>query len=258
MIIKRKKKKLPPASFKKRTYRKIVNPDGLIPFEVKVRETDLQILATADLAAEAYHLVFQYRNHLESYISGHPDFLTSLTPLSFDSLAPPIIKDMQGAGRAAGVGPMAAVAGAIAEFVGRDLLDMDGISEVVVENGGDIFMHRTSESVISIFSGTSALSYRIGIRIDENRMPVGICTSSGTVGHSLSLGSADSVTVLSRSVSLADAAATRLGNEIMDKQDISKALDLAKTIPGLIGVVVILGREFGAWGDVELAPLSDK
>ena len=162
---------------------------------------------------------------------------------------------MQDAGRTAGVGPMAAVAGAIAEFVGRDLLDMDGISEVVVENGGDIFMHRTSESVISIFSGPSTLSHRIGIRIYENRMPVGICTSSGTVGHSLSQGSADSVTVLSRSVSLADAAATRLGNEIKNKQDIRKALDLAKTIPGLIGVVAILGREFGAWGDIELIRL---
>lgn len=162
---------------------------------------------------------------------------------------------MQSAARTASVGPMAAVAGAIAEFVGRDLLNMEGISEVVVENGGDIFMHRTGESVISIFSGASMLSHRIGIRIHEDRMPLGICTSSGTVGHSLSLGYADSVTVLSRSVSLADAVATRLGNEIKDRHDIQKALDLAKTMPGIIGVIAVVGGEFGVWGDVELARL---
>jgi ApbE superfamily uncharacterized protein (UPF0280 family) len=150
---------------------------------------------------------------------------------------------------------MAAVAGVIAEYVGRGLLKRADCDEVVVENGGDIFMQRQKDCLAAIFAGESPLSYRVGIRIPARDMPLGICTSSGTVGHSLSLGQADSVTVIAHSTALADATATRLGNEVGRAGDLGPALKLAAEIPGLTGVVIVIGEELGAWGQVELVGL---
>lgn len=247
-------RKRSPLSYREREYRYQLDTGGLIASEVKVGETDLYILAERDVTEQATHSVIRYRTQLENYISSKPSFLTSLLPLPPDPLAPPIIKEMISAGSVAGVGPMAAVAGAIAGCVGRDLV-ADGVKEVSVENGGDIFMQRARESVVAIFAGSSPLSNRLCIKVSKTMMPVGICTSSGTVGHSLSLGKADSVTVLSASVALADAAATRLGNEIKKAEDINHALDVAKTISGIIGVVIVLDTQLGAWGQVEIESL---
>jgi ApbE superfamily uncharacterized protein (UPF0280 family) len=149
---------------------------------------------------------------------------------------------------------MAAVAGAMAEYVGRDLLAA-GIEEIMIENGGDIFLKRQKECLVAIFAGQSPLSQQVGIQIPVARMPLGICTSSGAVGHSLSLGKADSVTVLSPSTPLADAVATRLGNEVGAKGDINRALQVAQSIPNISGVVIILDNQLGAWGAVDLVEI---
>ncbi len=249
-----KRKKLP-ESYRERRYRRIPDPGGLQSFQITVRETDLHILAPVDLREEATNLVVQYRNQLENYLSRCPAFVDALTPLSDDPTAVPLVRDMLQAGQAAGVGPMAAVAGVIAEYVGRGLLKGEGCSEVVVENGGDIFMKRGRESIVAIFAGESPLSYRLGLKVPAGDMPVGICTSSGTVGHSLSLGQADSVTVVARSTALADAAATRLGNEVGRGGDLGRALALAPGIGGLTGVMIVIGEELGAWGRIELVEL---
>jgi ApbE superfamily uncharacterized protein (UPF0280 family) len=158
---------------------------------------------------------------------------------------------MLDAARAAGVGPMAAVAGAIAEFVGKELLAA-GTAEIIIENGGDIFLHRNKDCLVSIFAGRSPLSQKVGIRVPVAHLPLGVCTSSGAVGHSLSLGKADSVTVLARSTPLADAVATRLGNEVSVEDDIDRALQTAQSFPDILGVVIILGDRLGAWGAVDL------
>lgn len=255
VTVKRKKKQPDPCSYRKRIYRSRVAPGGLIGFEVRIRETDLQILAGKDLRDTANDAVLLYRSQLESYISRHPQFAISLCPLSADPTAPPIVKTMLGAGIAADVGPMAAVAGAIAEYVGLDLLAA-GAGEVVVENGGDIYFCRNQESVVGIFAGTSPLSNRVGLKIPARCMPLGICTSSGTVGHSLSLGEADSVTVLAKDTALADAVATLAGNAVLPGQSLESALAKASGVPGILGVVIIRGEELGAWGEVELVPLG--
>ena len=252
-----KRKKISPTKYTKRNYRQIVAADDLVSSFVKVRETDLHILAAIDATRDGYDFVHRYRNQLENYIVAHQKFLTALIPLEQDALAPPIIKGMLKAAIAANVGPMAAVAGAIAEFVGRDLLKT-GLEEVMVENGGDIFLKRNRDSVAAIFAGQSPLNQKIGLRIPHTLMPVGLCTSSGTVGHSLSLGKADSVTVMAPSALLADAAATRLGNEVSsgDQENINEVLEIAQTIPGLLGVIVICGKNMGAWGEIDLVGLS--
>lgn len=244
-------RKKDPLSYRDRRYRQLLQPEGLVSFEVKVRETDLHILAAEDMRRQALRLVVQCRNQLEEYISRHPDFLTSFQPLPSDALAPPLIRSMLAAGAAAGVGPMAAVAGAIAEFVGKELL-REGAGEVMVENGGDIFLKRDKDCLLTIFAGSSPLSSKLGVEIPRRQMPLGVCTSSATVGHSVSLGRADAVTVLAASTILADAAATRLGNEVKSEADIQGALDLARAMPGLSGVLVIKGGKLGAWGDLRL------
>ena len=254
----KKRKKIQPAAYKKRSYRGIAAAsEGLKSSFITVKETDLHILAPGNVEEAGYGFVLRYRNQIENYIASHPDFLTSLVPLTIDPLAPPIVKDMLKSAATADVGPMAAVAGAIAEYVGRDLLG-SGLDEIIVENGGDVFLKRNGDCVTAIFAGQSPLSQKVGIRIPAAVMPAGLCTSSGTVGHSLSLGKADSVTVLAPSASLADAAATRLGNEVSagSKKSINSALKIARTISGLLGVVIICGEHMGAWGEIDLVGLD--
>jgi ApbE superfamily uncharacterized protein (UPF0280 family) len=247
-------KKKSPLAYTERKYRGQLDSEGLIATEVRVGETDLHILAESDVTKQATHSIIQYRTQIENYITSQPSFLTSLKALPADPLAPSIVKEMLSAGTCAGVGPMAAVAGAIAGYVGQDLM-AEGFREISVENGGDIFLNRTRESIAAIFAGSSPLSNRIGIKIPKIIMPLGICTSSGTVGHSLSLGQADSVTVLSPSVALADAAATRLGNEIKKAKDLDYALTIAKGLSDIIGVVIVMGARLGAWGEIKLERL---
>lgn len=257
MAAKRKKTPKPaPASYRQRDYRNLVSAGKLAAFHVQVRETDLHILATRDLTVEAEAAVLRYRAQLEGYLADHPTFLPALVPLPLDPLAPPLVKEMLWAGIAAEVGPMAAVAGAMAEFVGRDLLALAGVQEVSIENGGDIFLARQEACVVAIFAGTSPLSNRVGLRLPSARMPLGVCTSSGTVGHSLSFGTADAVTVLAASTSLADAAATRIGNVVHSGRDLDQALAVAQAIDGIQGVVVIKDEQLGAWGEVELVRLD--
>jgi uncharacterized protein len=253
--MKPEKRKKKPESYSERVYRKLVTRTGLVSTKVRIEETDLHILAESDVTEQATDLILQYRAQLESYIVKNPQFCASLDPLSTDKIAPPLIRDMLSAGIHAGVGPMAAVAGAIAEYVGKGLV-ASGFCEVMVENGGDIFLQRTRDCSVAIFAGESPLSYRVGVKISSSQMPIGICTSSGTVGHSLSMGEADSVTVLSSSTPLADAAATRLGNEVGSAGDgeagIQNALAAARKIEGILGVVVICRERMGVCGDVEL------
>jgi uncharacterized protein len=220
---------------------------------VAIKETDLYILARSALAQEARETVIQLRQQLEAYIAAHPLFQTSLAPLPEDPLAPRIAKEMLAAAQAAGVGPMAGVAGAMAAFVGKALLAFT--PEVVVENGGDIFLHTSTTRKIGIFAGASPLSMRVGICVPAERQPLGICTSSATVGPSLSLGKADAVCVISPSATLADAAATALGNIVQGKGDIESALQAGRKIRGVEGVVIIVDEALGAWGEYELVKL---
>ncbi len=248
-----------PESYVDRTYRTLHEGDGLLSSFVQIKSTDLHILADREVSARALDLALQYRLQLEKYIKQHPDFLRALVPLPPDPLAPPIVSAMLAAAGSAGVGPMAAVAGAIAEYVGRALL-REECREVVVENGGDIFINRHRDCTVAIFAGQSPLSLRVGIKLAAATMPIAVCTSSGTVGHSLSFGRADAVTVIARSTPLADAVATRLGNEVggeAEKDDgINRALRIGRTIAGVLGVVIIRGEKMGAVGDVELVKLS--
>lgn len=246
-------------SYVRRTYRTLANESGLISSFAKVKDTDLHIFADRDVSDRALELAVQFRLQIETYIDRHPEFARALSPLPNDVLAPPLVREMLAAGSSAGVGPMAAVAGTIAEWVGRSLL-REGCREVMVENGGDIFIHRTGDCTVAIFAGESPLSLKVGVKLRQAAMPVAVCTSSGKVGHSLSFGEADSVTVIAGRAALADAAATRLGNEVGRAAEgaagIRRALEASRTIVGISGAVVVCGEQIGAVGNVELVKIS--
>jgi ApbE superfamily uncharacterized protein (UPF0280 family) len=218
-----------------------------------VQETDLYILAQTPLEREAHEAIIRLRHQIEEYIKSNPLFQTSLAPLPDDPQAPKIVKEMLTASQKAGVGPMAGVAGAMAEFVGKELLAKT--PEVVVENGGDIFMQSSTERRIGLFAGESPLNMKVGVHVPPEKTPLGICTSSGTVGHSTSFGKADAVCVISPSCTLADAAATALGNRVGGKGDIERVLEAGQEISGVEGIVIIVGDALGAWGEYELVEL---
>jgi ApbE superfamily uncharacterized protein (UPF0280 family) len=243
----------PKISQEPRTYRTRMVRSGLVGFRVAVKETDLMILAQQDLSREVRSLVIQERQQLEGYAQNHPEFLTMLTPFPPDPYAPPLVRDMINAGTVAGVGPMAAVAGAIAARIGEALRAFT--DEVIIENGGDIFMRLKHPATVSLSAGRSPLSHKVGLKIYPDRETWGVCTSSGTVGHSLSFGRADAACVVAAEAALADACATELGNRVSDASAVNKALEWLEGIPGIIGGVVIVGEHLGAWGHIELVPL---
>ena len=240
--------------YEPRTYRHWIKGQDLISFKVAVKETDLYIRASTNLKRKALKLVLKYRNTLERYIERHPSFLTSLEPFSAADDAPDIVKSMSESASKVGVGPMASVAGAIAEFVGNELSAFS--PEIIIENGGDIFLKSLKKRLIGIYAGKSPLSDKIGLEINGQDTPLGVCSSSGTVGHSLSYGKADAVIVLSKSATLADAAATAIGNLIVESSDIPKGIEFAKAIEGLLGIIIIKDDKMGLWGKVKICQTS--
>ena len=233
-----------------RVYRNWVKGDDLVEFKVAIKETDLFIRAQRDLSAKAAESIKQVRTQIEDYIAADPEFRTTLTPYKVNGNSPSIVKEMSIASSLVGVGPFASVAGTIAEYVGKDLLKYS--SDVIIENGGDIFIKSLRDRNVAVFAGSSSFNKKIAIEIKAKSTPLGICTSAGSVGHSLSFGKADAVAVVSNSSALADAAATRIGNIIKNKEDITKGIEFAKGIKDIKGVIIIKDDKMGVWGDLRI------
>jgi uncharacterized protein len=239
--------------YEKRTYRNLVKADDLVKFEVMVKETDLLVRTERELSKETRESVLKYRHQLETYIAMKPEFQKTLLPVADDPYAPKIVQEMIRTSQLARVGPMAAVAGAMAEWVSKDLLRLS--KEVIVENGGDIYLATSKERTIGIYAGDSPLSLKVGIVISPEETPLGVCTSSGTVGPSLSFGRANAVCILSKSAALADAAATAVGNVVKEKKDIDLGLERGKEIAGILGTLIIAEGKMGVWGNIKLTQL---
>lgn len=237
-------------------YYRVKVSSSLSRFRVVYKQTDLFVLAERDLTEETLKLVMEIRKPLETYILKNPFFLKSLVPLPEDPMAPSIVQKMLWAGKIADVGPMASVAGAIAEEVGKALLEKGLTREVVVENGGDIFLFLKKEAKIAIFAGDSPFSGKIALLIPSNLQPCGVCTSSGKVGHSLSFGKADAITVVHKDTAIADALATAFGNMLKEGKDFKKVLAKAEKIEDLLGVFAILKDRFYAFSQkIRVEPL---
>jgi uncharacterized protein len=236
--------------YQPRRYRTWVKNKDLVAFNVIIEETDCYISANANLYQKARNSILKYRAILKKYISTHPLFLTTLEPIATEPDAPQIVKAMAEAGEQASVGPMAAVAGAIAHFVGEELSRYS--KEIIIENGGDVYLRSCKDRIVGIFAGKSPLSGKIGLEISGKDTPLGISTSSGTVGHSLSFGKADAVLVLAETAVLSDAVATAIGNLIITSADIIKGVEKAQSIRGVSGILIIKDQEMGLWGKIKL------
>ena len=235
--------------YEPRFYREWADP-GLVSFTLKDGETDILVSATKNLEEKTLSSTRRYRQDIKNYIKKNPEFRTSLKPLPYDENAPDIIKSMIAASGKCGVGPMAGVAGAINDFVGRELLEFT--EELILENGGDIFIQTLKERSVSLYAGSSPLSGKVSIKIKPQKNPVAICTSSGTVGHSLSFGKADACSIVAENGALSDACATAACNMVKDESTINEALNFAKSIEGITGAVVIYREKLGTIGNIEL------
>jgi ApbE superfamily uncharacterized protein (UPF0280 family) len=223
----------------------------IIRHHFEFRQTIATILALDPVHIQAARDgMIRARQELEDYIAGDPFFATTFDPYPV-TRAPLIVSRMSEAGIEAGVGPMAAVAGAIA-WSGTESMRDAGAGFGVVDNGGDIALISDREIKIGLFAGDSPLSGKYAFLVPPQEEILGICTSSATVGPSLSFGMADSVTVFSRDVALADAWATSICNQVTpDDQEV-----LSQLAPGrVVGVMVVAGSWTARWGEVpELIP----
>jgi ApbE superfamily uncharacterized protein (UPF0280 family) len=235
-----------------RFYRAHNNTERWTGFRVKVETSDLYIRAERDLSAEAEAVVRLLRDELRAQIARQGSFLTSYTPVERHEGCHEIVAMMYDASERAGVGPMAAVAGAVAEITGRALLDASG--ELIVENGGDVWMTLSRPARVSVYSGDHAFR-GLALAIDPSMTPCGVCTSSGRIGPSFSFGRADAATVIAPSAALADALATEVCNRVAREEDMEGAASFAMG-SGAVGVLIVLRDRLLALGEVELADLS--
>ena len=223
----------------------------MIKENISIEETHITL--TTDLKKHDLHyFILKERQELKNYIIKHQDFQLSLEPVRMEE-APLIVKMMARAGRFAEVGPMAAVAGSIAQLSMRYLIN-EGSKMTIVDNGGDVALKTNKNVIVGVYSGESSLSGQMGFKLKHEKTPMGVCTSSGTVGHSISFGRADSVTVFADEASVADALATSIANEVMGDIDsvaiqsgLSRADDFREYMRG---VLIIVGESAGMVGKI--------
>ncbi|MCX7591532.1 MAG: UPF0280 family protein [Kiritimatiellae bacterium] len=187
--------------------------------------------------AVAAELVRQ-RSVLEQYIEQHPEFQRALCPICVASDAPEVVRRMSASAASVGVGPMAAVAGVMAQLACEAGIAA-GAHEAIVDNGGDIFIVARHTVIIRLFSGRAAIGNRLAFLVNPSETPVAVCSSSGTMGHSLSFGRCDLATIVARDGGLADAAATEAANQVQTAADLERVLKQVLKIEGVQGAILV-------------------
>ncbi len=248
-------------NYEHRFYRNKFNTTRFNGFQLKHLETDLWIGTDtesfkSEMQEVALAAVKELRQNLDDYIKTEPEFAKTLKPFQPNNSAPKEAKEMAFAAAKAGIGPMAAVAGLFAQEAGKAISQNFSVKELVIENGGDIFALLKHELVLSVFAGNSPLSERIGLKIKPDISPLGICTSAGTVGPSLSFGNADAVVVVSKDVLVADAFATAFGNKVKSPADVEKVLNQAEKYPEILALLIICEDKIGIRGEFEIKILK--
>jgi ApbE superfamily uncharacterized protein (UPF0280 family) len=218
-------------------------------FVIRYKQTAIKAIADTDLKDVLLNELIRQYTLLEKHIQKDKIFLTSYEPVETDRSAPKIARIMSAAAKKGGVGPMAAVAGAFSDALGEYALKK-GAGEIIIENGGDIFLKLKKPRIVGVHAGPSRFSDKIGFRVLPKQTPLGICTSSDSVGHSISLGKSDAVTVFADSAAMADAAASAIGNKVKGKNAVENGIKKAKTLKDVRGVLIIKGNQLGAYGSL--------
>ena len=232
-------------------YRLLARRRELKPFRITDGETDMLLFGTDVFFEEAARFIHEAREQVGKYIGEHPSFQKSLVPVPDDDDAPPVVRDMIRAGKKAEVGPMAAVAGAVAQYTGRRLLGLS--PEIAAENGGDVFFRTDHPRRFGIVA-ESAGNPLVHIEVAETVPGAGkgVCTSSGRLGHSMNFGRADAVTVIAEDAALADALATAASNRIQSRKNIRPTMEWTLE-RGAEGIVIMAFEQIAAMGSVHFS-----
>lgn len=247
--------------FEPRTYRDQFNTERFTGFIVSHQETDLWIGVDPssfreDIKQVALDKIRDLRTTFDAYIQREPFFKKSLKPFHPNEEAPKEAIEMAIAAEKAGIGPMSTVAGLFAREIGAAILKDFDVQELIVENGGDIYSKLDKELILSVFAGESVLSERIGLVIPADGKKMGICTSAGTVGPSISYGKADAVAVVCEDILLADAFATALGNNVKSPDHVEKVIKQAENFPEIQSLLIICEDKIGIKGENEIRILK--
>ncbi len=250
--------------YKERTYRnRHFASERRCSFTVSYKKSDLWIGVDCDSFRNdmEQYCVPQLKelwNAMETYLSTDAAYARSLVPYHPTASAPDIFKRMSAVADITGIGPMSAVAGACSEYVATKLKERYGCREIIVENGGDIYAEFAHDTDVAVFAGSSPLSERVGFSIPATLSPIGICTSSGTIGPSLSFGKADAMMIVCRDVLLADSYATAFANKIKIAEDIEPVMHEIEQLPAIIGAIAIKDDKMGIIGKLQMRLFSPK
>ena len=227
-------------------YRKIVNYRLPYWIEIRYKFTDLFILSDKKLDENRIlERIKKIYEEIQKYSMKRPLFISSLTPI-YDESPPLILEELFLYSKKTNLGPLAGIAGFFSKNIAEFIKEEFEPTNLIIENGGDIFLKRDEESKILIYAGNSTLSMRIGFRLEKGEY--GIATSSKSVGHSLSFGNTDSLTVISSDPIISDFYSTYFGNRIRNEKDIEKTLEIVKDLKEIKGLIVILNNKIGIYG----------
>jgi len=215
---------------------------------IEIKESVLSVLCKPAFIIPAKKAILYSRKHIEKVIAEHPEFLTSHHPVEFQQYSSSIIEKMCMESKRVNVGPMAAVAGLVAEQCLESIINA-GAQEAVIDNGGDIALYINKPLNVGIYAGEQ-FPLSLAFRLHPRKEPMGICTSSGTVGHSFSYGKADAAIVISKNIVLADVTATALANRIQSPEDLSSCFEILEELPEIEGSMIILGDKISLWGNL--------
>ena len=237
--------------YEERFYRSQISSN--FKLEISFKESDLLICSDKQIdKTRAQSLLVKYYSQVERYVKTNPSFQNSLKSIPDDEDAPNIIREMIQASRLSGIGPFSSVAGAIAKYVGAELL-ME-CSEIIIENGGDIFLKINQDKRLGVYLGDNFKGVsNLTLKLHKRKEPFGIASSSALIGHSLNFGKADLLTIVSNNPIIADTFATALSNKIQNTQDAEKILKQAKDMAEIEGILIAFGDKIFIWGDLELS-----
>jgi uncharacterized protein len=223
---------------------------GLFKKAFELKESQGTIIADKEIAIDiAVESLRRNREALENFVKANPKFLSSLNPVKAPS-EPLVAKLMAEASEKTAVGPMAAVAGVLADLAVKDMLNA-GCEVAVVEDGGEISAVSNVPVDVALAAGDEPLSRKFGFRLTD--FPIGVATSSGRFSHALSFGDAEAATVFCRTAGLADAAATAIGNVVKGddcQTAIQHGIDRALSIEGVEGVLILYKGLVGTAGKI--------
>jgi ApbE superfamily uncharacterized protein (UPF0280 family) len=233
--------------------------ENLFKQAFRLKESNCTIISDKESAIEkAASSIRHHRRQLEEYIQEHPQFLHSLEPITVED-GPEVVRLMAEASAKADVGPMAAVAGVLADLAVEEMIS-DGCKVAVVEDGGEVSAVSDQPVDIALAAGDAPLSREMGFRLKE--FPVGVATSSGLYSHAFSFGDAEAVTVFAADAGVADASATAVANLIKGddvRGVIRQGMDRALGIEGVQGVFILYRGVVGKAGQVpELIKVNPK